>query len=263
MIRYIKVNLRIIRNALIRDLKIPGFVLVNILTEGMQILTLVTLFTIIFRNTPELVGWSYWQVLFLYFYSRVIFDLDQGWTRKGLRELAKNLIRKGDLDFFLMKPIDPLFLVAVNKPRVYKMLTCTANLFIAIYCAHRSGIPIHTTNVLWFVFLTLFGIVLFFSLNVITAIPTFWWIKVTSFSEITSRLGSLIRYPAGIYSMPLKIIFFVLFPLLVITYIPVSTLFYPPKPLYIAYAVCISVVFYAFARVFWRIGLKHYSSASS
>lgn len=263
MRKYIKVNLRFMKNALIRDLKIPGMNISYMLAEVVQIIVMIIFFDIIFGSSGSFGGWSFYQVLFLYFFARVMFDIDQGWTRPGLRMLAKSLVRTGELDFFLIKPIDPMIHVAIHKPHIYKFASAAANLGLALWCLSKTGLEVGAANYFWFIVLALLGTILYFCVNIITLIPVFWFIKLYSLSSLAGKLSTIMRYPARIYSLPIKVMFFVFIPLLVITYLPVATLFGPINYLYISYAILITVIFFILARLLWRQGLKNYSSASS
>ena len=251
------------RNALIRDLKIPGVSIGHFLVEVVQIIIMIIFFDVIFGSSTSFGGWSYYQVLFMYFFARVIFDIDQALTRPGLRMLAKSLVRYGDLDFFLVKPIDPMIHVAIHKPHLYKYVSALFNLVIAIWCLNRTGIAIGVDNYIWFFVLACLGLVLYFCVNLITLIPVFWFVKLFSLSSIAGKLSTIMRYPARIYSLPIKIVFSFLIPLLVITYLPVATLFEKPNPIYIAYAIILTGVFVLITRKLWKLGLRQYNSASS
>lgn len=262
-VKYIKINWRFTVNALKRDLLIPGKPLVHALVEAIQIIIMLIFFNVIFDNTKSIGGWSYYQTLTMYFLARVMFDLDQAWSRSGLRMLAKGLVRKGDLDFFLIKPIDAMFSVAVHKPQIYKYFTAVINLILAIIFANRTGIVIHFANYFWFFVLISSGLILYFCLNLISLVPVFWFIRLQNLKDIIGKLSTAMRYPATIYSLPFKIAFLFFLPMLVITYIPAYTLFNPPRMLYSVYALLIATLFFVLTRKLWRLGLRNYSSASS
>lgn len=261
--KYLKVGLRFVWNALIRDLMIPGKTLVHLVVEVVMVAIMLIYFQVIFSNTPSIGGWSYYQTISMYFIARVMFDIDQALTRSGLRMLAKGLVREGDLDFFLIKPMDSMFMVAIHKPIVYKLIAAFANLVLAIYFANKTGITLHVANYAWFSFLIIIGLILYFCLNLITLVPVFWFIRLSSLKEIIGKLSTAMRYPATVYPTTMKFLFFFVLPILVITYIPARTLFYPPSAVYIGYAIIITVIFFWLSRILWKLGLKKYNSASS
>jgi ABC-2 type transport system permease protein len=263
MNKYFKVSFRFMRNAIIRDLKIPGVTLGYFMAEVVQIGTMIIFFDVIFGTSASFGGWAYYQVLFMYFFARVIFDIDQALTRPGLRMLAKSLVRYGELDFFLVKPIDPMIHVAIHKPHIYKYVSALFNAIIAVWCLGKTGLDITTASYIWFFVLGVSGLILYFCINLITLIPVFWFVKLFSLSSIAGKLSTIMRYPARIYSLPIKIVFSFLIPLLVITYLPVATLLEKPNTLYIVYAIILTGVFMILTRKFWKLGLKAYNSASS
>ncbi len=261
--KYISVGYRFMVNALKRDLMIPGKSLVHILVEVVMVAIMLIYFQVIFNNTQSIGGWNYYQTISMYFIARVMFDTDQALTRSGLRMLIKGLVREGDLDFFLIKPMDSMFMVAMHKPQIYKLLTAFANLVLAIYFANKTGIALHVGNYVWFALLIVVGLVLYFCLNLITLIPVFWFIRLQSLKDIIGKLSTAMRYPAAIYPTSMRFVFYFVIPILVITYIPAETLFYPPSILNIGYAIIITGIFFVLTRKLWKIGLIKYNSASS
>lgn len=261
--KYIAVTWVMIKNSYIRDSKISGYILSKYMTQLAEIFITVTFFNIIFANTKELAGWSYYQVLFLYFFSRAIMLLNQSIFRKGITAFAKTLVRKGDYDYFLVKPINPMYLTSISNPQIYYMVSVIFYLLLAAYALLQSGITIHLANILWFILLSITGFVLYYILSLINVIPTFWFIRLNSLKDIINKANVFMRYPIGIMPFFLQFILTILFPIAIISNIPASTVFYPPKMLYIVYMIGITLIFGFLTNAFWKFGQERYSSASS
>lgn len=263
MIKYFKILKILIRNSIIRDSKIPGFIVTQIIQEFISITVTVVFFQVIFANTRELGGWSYYQVLFLYFYSKFIIHVSNAISRQGLKDFSQNMVKRGDYDFYLLKPVDSMVLVSMSKPAPIRLITAGFYVVLTLYSFVNSGIVASSVSILWFLFLSIVGYIIYYFLAVLTSVPAFWWIKVWSLPNVMARLGEFMRYPVQIFSLPFQIALFVFFPILAVSYIPTRSLFYPPEARYIIYMVLISLIFYFVTRSIWRIGEKNYSSASS
>jgi len=263
MKKYWRIFKVLFRNAIIRDLKIRGMIASWLLFELVGIIVTIVFFRAIFVNTPSLGGWSFYQVLFLYVFAEFIVQIYSATFKVGIRNIATNHIKKGDLDFYLIKPVDTMSLVALSNPRPYKLIPATFYFVLSVYCLIQSGLSVNLANVFWFIFLALDGIVLYTILIYLTVIPAFWLVRVWSLKDIASRINQFMRYPAGIFPRSLKIAFFIAFPILATSYIPAVTLFEPPKLIYIIYMVLVTFVFYVLLLVVWKLGEKHYASASS
>lgn len=251
------------KNAIIRDSKVIGFVTVSIIQELASILVNIIFFNVIFANISSLAGWSFYQVLFLYAFSKTVMSISYAFTRFGLKDMGEQMIKHGDYDFHLIKPVDTMALVSFSRPRPTRLIAAVFYAGLSIYCAVKTGIHIAPVNLLWFLFLTIFGFVIFYCLEVITVIPSFKLIRVWSLPDIVPKMAEFMRYPIGIFSFPFKVFLFGFFPILAVSYIPSEALFYPPQTIKILYLVAIAVIFFIIVRALWKFYEKGYSSASS
>lgn len=261
--KFLKINMIIFRNAYIRDSKIPGLVATNIIIQLLDISISLIFFDIVFANTKTLAGWNLYQVIFLYAFIKFIASLQSAWTKKGLKSLAVELVRLGDYDFFATKPFDSMLLVSISKPRLYSFIALIFEVGLMIYAASRSGINMGAENIFWFLFLTIFSITLFYFLSVITVVPAFWTTRLYSLTDFMNRAIQFAKYPSGVFPNLLRTLLSTAFPIIIVSYFPVRTLFYPPQISYIIYMVLITFLFGFVARKLWRSGEKNYGSASS
>lgn len=263
MIKYFKINWILFKNAYIRDSKITGVVFSSLAFQIAEITVTIVFFRIIFSNVNLLAGWNFYQILFLYAFAKVIVSINNGWTRVGLRKFATEYIRRGDYDFYLSKPIDPMILVSISQPRIYDFVAVLFELGLCVYAILAGGIHIGIINFIWFLYLTFFGLLLYYFLCALTVVPTFWFVRLWSLQDLMGRLNQVMRYPVGVFPPFIKAILMTLFPIVAVSYLPVYTLFYPPKIEYIVYIPLITLIFGLIVSSIWRIGNKKYSSASS
>lgn len=263
MKRYIRINLILFRNSIIRDLKINGYIISSVLFQLFDIVFSILFFDIIFSNVQELGGWNFHQALFLYAFAKLIIVVSTIWTKRGVQSIGRELVRMGDLDFYLTKPVNPMVLVSISKPHVYEFLNLFFIIPLMLYAALKSGINIGYMNVIWFVILFVMAQLLYYFIQILTVVPAFWFIRLWSLQDILGRLSQFMRYPVNIFPFYLKFLLMVLVPILSVSYIPVSALFYPPKTLYIIAMVALTLAFGFITTRLWKLGLKHYGSASS
>ena len=261
--RYLRVLKIIIRNAYIRDSKIPGVVTANVLSSLIEITITMTMFSAIFGDIQSLAGWNYYQVVFLYLMMKNISLVNGIVARSGLTAMAKEYVRLGDYDFYLVKPMNTMALVSISKPRVYNFILLVFTIGLSIWAAAKSGSLISIGNIVGFIIMFALSCTLFYFLTVMTIVPSFWFVRLFSLSDLMNRAIQIMRYPAEIYSMPVRVIFFTAFPVLAVTYLPSWTLFNATKLEYIIYMVAITAIFGAIALAVWRAGEWHYGSASS
>lgn len=263
MNRYIKINLRLFKNAFIRDSQMPWLVFTSILWRVFELIITVIFFNIIFSNVSSLGGWTYWQIIFLYAFARTIIVTHSGWTKRGIKSMANDLIRRGEFDFYLAKPVDSMIMVSISKPVIYNFLTLIFMIPLAIYALIKTGIPIGPENIIWFLITGFVGFILYYFLSVLVIIPSFWLIRLWTISEIIDKMALFMRYPAGIFSEGMKTLLLIVFPIITVSYVPAKMLFSPPEAKYIIFIVIITILFGILTRQLWKMGEKTYTSASS
>lgn len=79
------------------------------LTQGLNLLFL----NVIFQHIPSLEGWTFQEIAFIYGFSLIPKGLDHLFF-DNLWALGQCLVRKGEFDKYLTRPINPLFHILVE-----------------------------------------------------------------------------------------------------------------------------------------------------
>lgn len=261
--KYFKINWIIFKNAYIRDKKVPGAVFAGVAFHVCDIVMTIIFFNIIFSNTSSLGGWSFYQVLFLYAFAKSIISISGGWVKGGLNDFAIEHVRRGGFDFYMTKPVNPMILVSMSRPRLYAFIAAIFEIGLCFYAVIAGQISVGLSNIIWFLVLAIFANMIYYFLQVLTVLPAFWFIKLWSLQDLMSRFNQIMRYPAGVFPPFIRFILMSVFPIIAVSYIPAQTLFYPPKLEYIIYIMLITLVFGLFTNYLWHLGQSRYSSASS
>lgn len=83
------------------------------LTQGLNLLFL----KVLFQHIPSLDGWTFQQIAFIYGFSLIPKGIDHLFF-DNLWALGQRLVRKGEFDKYLTRPISPLFHVLVETFQV-------------------------------------------------------------------------------------------------------------------------------------------------
>ena len=156
-----------------------------------------------------------------------------------------------------------MLLVTLSQPRLYYIFNVLLYIGVAVFSVLKSGIAINFAGIIWLILLSVVSLVLYYFLQVITVIPTFWFVKLWSLQDVMGKLNQFMRYPMNIFPSFLRILFFIAFPVMTATYIPAKTLFYAPEASSIIFMIVVTVIFGFITNLLWRLGLKSYASASS
>lgn len=263
MRKYLKILKILLHNSYIRDSKIPGYIFSNVVFNTVEILFTIIFFNVIFSNTKSLAGWNFYQLIFLYMVAKIVTTLNALFTKSGINSMSEELIRKGALDIYLTRPVDPMILVSISKPRIYGLVSIVIEMGVAVYALSHTGFSYSLLNIALFFCMFVLSVVLYYFLRWVTIIPAFWFIRLYSLRDIMGKLNQFMRYPAGVFPNVLKYALFIFFPVLTISYVPARTLFYQPRIEFIMYMFLATLFFGVITKLFWQAGLKHYGSASS
>ncbi len=181
------------------------------------------------------------------------------------------LIRKGDLDFLLLKPIDTQFLVSfrtIEWAMVNQILMAGVLLW---YSLEQSNTIVTLGNAVMYVLLLGVGVAFFYSLMIILASTSVWFGRNQGLYDFWFYVTVFARYPQNIYARPGvgEVIWFgfsFIIPILLVVTVPARVLLGktldPNWSVGILAPVMTLVMLFVSRRIFnWS--LNHYRSASS
>jgi hypothetical protein len=113
-IRYVRLMGSLSRYALARELAFRGNFLAKISVEVLWLFILLAFYKTVFAKTSSIAGWSEPQYLFFVGCFFALNGLLETLFLENCNEFAE-LVRTGDLDFLLLKPIDEQFLISCRK----------------------------------------------------------------------------------------------------------------------------------------------------
>lgn len=225
------------------------------------VLSFVIFIEVLFTRVNTLAGLGKGEVLLIMSFYYVFQNLGDIFYRENFEEFADKL-RRGDLDFSLIKPASTRLLTFFHRIRfdfLSALIVTAAQFWYAI--ANIKG-SISIITFLIGIFYSLLGTVLFFSILSLIATLTFWLQKNESLNTIIWHLSQVARYPRGVYVGFFRYIVTYFLPLALIANIPAEiTLKFQTGTLHY-YFIFITFALFFISKWFWSIGIKRYSSAA-
>lgn len=215
---------------------------------------------IIFNHVSEIGGWNREQFLFFTAVMLSINQLTMSFISESFWRFPV-LLRTGELDFYLLKPIGSIFTVFFRFIRPGSMVNILFTGGALIY----FGLQIDLDWSAWTLlpFLIILGFILQNSIELVIACSMFWMLEGTGINFLRMELQQLARWPDFIYGAFVYRFLTVLLPILLIGSAPVRFLFnYNDFFPMIGMGVSI-LVFWSFLSIAWSAGLRAYESASS
>ncbi len=254
------------RFSLNRELAFRGNFLMKVLLEVVWLGILLLFFHTIFRNTSRIEGWNEYQYLFFLGCYYALEGLIETLFLENCVEFGE-LVRTGNLDFFLLKPIDEQFLVSfrhIDWSTAPKVVIGGALMGVGLW---ELGEPVTAGRIAGFVVALLSGMALAYSFLLILASTAIWMVRNQSLMELWWLFSSLMRYPRDIYEEPWAVmiqkVFTFLLPALLVVSVPAEAMVRVLDSAILAWTVFAGLMMLGVSRWVFRRAIRSYRSASS
>lgn len=207
-------------------------------------------------------GWSWNEALLVTGFFVTLQGLLEAIIEPNLRGLVDD-IRKGTLDFVLLKPVDAQVLVSFRRLVPAKLVHALGGVLLVVYCAARLEVPPTPVAALLATILALSGLAILYAVWVMVVSTAFWFVRVDNLSYLLTSTLDAARWPVQVFRPALRIIFTFVLPLGLMTTWPAMALRGMLDPSGFFVAIAVSVLLLALSRAVWNVALRHYSSASS
>jgi ABC-2 type transport system permease protein len=237
------------------------FVMRGFVTLLWMSVTLLPLF-IVFGARRQVAGWSFAEALVVVGWFALLRAVLEGGVSPSLTAVVEH-VRKGTLDFVLLKPADAQFLVSTAKFEPWRVLDIGGALAIFVYAFTKLGHGPAPRDVLVSLVFLLLAIVVLYSFWILVVSAAFWVVKVDNLSYLFQSLFDAGRWPITVFRGALHYLFTFVFPLALMTTTPALALLGRLTATNAVLAVLGGVAFAVVARAAWRRALAMYTSASS
>ena len=219
-------------------------------------------FYILFRNFPSIVGWDYYEMLFLYGFSLVALTpvqcfFDNNWN---LRMYVYN----GDFIKYCFRPINLFFYFQSEVFDVKGLGQLAFGLGTLIYSWNKLGLAVTVPAVLKMIVFLITASLFMIAIMNIAAATCFWIINSGYVMVMAVKFKDYARYPATIFNPVFKFIFTFIIPIAFIAYYPSLVVLRPDEiPILSWLSPVIGIVFFFISYKIWMKGAMSYSGTGS
>jgi len=265
--RYFRLYGAMARYGLARELAFRGNFLVKVSVELLWLALLIVFYRTVFTKTSVVGTWKETEYLFFVGCYYTLAGLIETFFLANCSEFAE-LVRTGDLDFYLLMPIDEQFLVTcrdIDWSSAVNLLTGTTVMSVALW---QMGWTFSLARLGVFFLLFACGTVIAYSLLLLLTSTSVWFKRNQSMYELWWLFTSLMRYPreifVGSWATPLGWFFTFVVPILLVVNMPAAFLVkLLDEPKTIVFTVVVAGGLLLVSRRFFRFSLARYRSASS
>lgn len=274
---YLRTFLTFARNSLIRDMMFPANFIIETISSIGWVLMNIGFYLLIFNYTDQIgadgpsgAAWDKHQFFVFVATSMFINSIVQVFFMENAEEFSE-LIRTGNLDFALLKPIDTQFLISLRKMDWSSCATFVVAIFLMAYALPRiDGFTLTVWQVVLYPVYILAGVAILYSLTIVLSACSVWLGRNQSIYDFWFYITNFSRYPMEIYRGPigdwLRMTFTFILPIMIVVNVPARMLAKPVQREYsylAIYAIFATIASLLASRWVFLKALQSYRSASS
>ncbi len=215
---------------------------------------------VVYRSRPVVAGWTFGEALMVTGFFTLLQGVLEGAINPSMT-LVVEQIRKGTLDFVLLKPKDAQFLVSTARVlpwRAVNLVTAAGLFAYGFVCLKRA--PTLSDVAVALVVLGA-SISILYALWMLAVSLAFYVVRVDNLTVLFGAVFDAARWPASVFRGFFHVLFTFVIPLAVMTTFPADALLGRASLAEVLGAAGAAVCALAVSRLVWTRAVGHYTSA--
>lgn len=220
---------------------------------------------VVLSQFHEIAGWTLGEVAFLYGFRLIIHALSM--LIFGLFQYLENIVRWGEFDVFLVRPLSPFLQVMTYTFPIASFGDLLGGIVVFVAATLRVNIAWSPLEVLYLLLAIIGGCLVETAIKLAASALVFRtlsvWDLVSFFDDTLSLAGN---YPLTIYGSIIRFFLTFIFPLAFLAYLPVTVLLHHTNelsisPIFAFLSPLAGIVLFALAYCFFEHERRYYQSA--
>ncbi len=217
---------------------------------------------IVWGRRGAVAGWSFPEAVLVVAWFTLLKALLEGAVQPSLIAVVEH-IRKGTLDFVLLKPADAQFLISTAKFEPWSLMQVLAAAAMMGWSLRALALRPSLARIGAAAALTVASALLLYSLAILVVSAAFWVVRLDNLIYLFNSIFDVGRWPQAVFRGLWRMLFTFVIPIALMTTSPAEALLGRLDGRTLALALVGAVVFAAAARAVWLRAIGHYTSASS
>ncbi|HMC33429.1 MAG: ABC transporter permease [Deltaproteobacteria bacterium 13_1_20CM_2_69_21] len=217
---------------------------------------------VVFGTRESVAGWTFPEMLVVLGWFVALKGILEGTLSPSLLQVIEH-VRKGTLDFVLLKPADAQLLVSLSKIEPWRMIDVAGAAIILVVAFQHIGHPPAFADLLLAALLLCSAVLVLYSIAILVVSIAFVAVRVDNLLYLFQSVFDVARWPSSVFRGALAIIFTFVLPLALMTTYPSLALLGKLNLRTAVAAVAGTLLFAAVARGIWIVSIRRYTSASS
>lgn len=265
-LRYMRLYGSLGRYSLARELSFRGNFLAKISVEVLWLGILLAFYRTVFGKTAVIASWDEPQYLFFVGCYFALNGLIETLFLENCDGFA-DLVRTGDLDFLLLKPIDEQFLITCRKVDWSTATNVLMGAGVMILSLIQMRWTFDPSRIAAFLIAMACGVMIAYCFMLVLTSLSVWLVRNQSLMEMWWLFSSLARYPREIFlntwAEPIGRFFTYVLPILLVVNVPATAMVKVLDWRVIGLTTIATVILMWVSRWFFLKALRSYRSASS
>lgn len=260
--RYLRLLGVQLRSASLLTLQYRGDFLVEGIISLFWTFTAMAPLFVVYGERKTIAGWSFSESLLVVGWFTLLQGVLEGAITPSLNSVVDH-IRKGTLDFVLLKPADAQFLVSTTGFEPWRATNVLTGIGIFVYAFRQLGHGPSIPGLFAALLLLVTSTLLLYSMWILTVSAAFFVVKVDNLTYFFQSIFDAARWPAAVFKGVLAFVFTFVIPLALMTTFPAEAMLGRLPLRALGLAVVGSLLFAFISRRVWLRSIGHYTSASS
>ncbi len=174
---------------------------------------------VLYQNRPAVAGWTWPEALIVVAWFTCLKGVLDGAIRPSLGNVVEH-IRKGTLDFILLKPADAQFLVSTARFELFRFVNVAGGLALLAWALRALGRVPSVGAIAWTVLLLAGATAILYAMWILIVCLAFIVVKVDNLTYLFASIYDAARWPSSVFRGFWAIVFTFVVPLTLMTTFP-------------------------------------------
>jgi ABC-2 type transport system permease protein len=215
---------------------------------------------VVYGARDSVAGWRFGEAMMVMGWFTFLEGVLEGTISPSLVSVVEH-IRKGTLDFVLLKPADAQFLVSTARIQPWRALNVITALLLFGWGFRALGRGPAPADVAFAVVAMLAAVMVLYSLWLLAVSAAFYVIRVDNLAHLFNAVFDAARWPIDVFHGAVRFVFTFVLPLALMTTVPSRALLGVLPARELAGALAGAVASLVVSRVVWKASIARYTSA--
>ena len=222
----------------------------------------IAFFRILFLHTPSFGGWNEPEMMIFVSGYCMVDAITMTLFANNMWQIP-TLVNRGDLDYYLIRPVSSLFFVSLRDFAANSFLNLVITFGILGWAVHHYPEPIPPAKVALFIALIFNGSLIFYCLTMLGNMATFFTQSPQGFGHLVWSLNRFSERPDRIFRGWLRRVLLLVLPVSLIASFPTRLIVEKFDSRILLHIFAVSIALFCLVVWTWGKALRRYSSASS